>query len=261
MKKLMVSAMAVLTFLMTSNAYAGYIPADGYVGAQIAPNFRSTDGAVGVSLDDENITFTLPFAFTFFGHEYTQGWISGNGLLGFDLGNIDGPDPDNADREGDAYCCDATYIKNAPTNTIVAGWFDLYGDVYVQTSGQIGAREFTVTWNGKEFGSDASNRFQVILREFSTDIEFQYAQLNADQNPADPVHYATAGGIKGGEDSVGLAFIDFQEEAHLGKTGLLIRYDPQAASEVPAPGSVVLTGLGLAALALLRRKTRRARLL
>jgi hypothetical protein len=171
-KKLMCYAMAGAALLMASNAQAGYIGTDaGYSGSQIGANFRSVSTAAnGFVGDDDYTTFTLPFAFTFYGQNYAAGsvgWVSINGLLGFDLSNASD------------YCCDSTYSNGAPLNTILPGSFDLYGSVSTQTDGAPGHRELVFTWDGNEFdpNSDgAVNRFQAILRETSNDIEFQYDQ-------------------------------------------------------------------------------------
>jgi hypothetical protein len=171
-KKLMCYAMAGAALLMASNAQAGYIGTDaGYSGSQIGANFRSVSTAAnGFVGDDDYTTFTLPFAFTFYGQNYAAGsvgWVSINGLLGFDLSNASD------------YCCDSTYSNGAPLNTILPGSFDLYGSVSTQTDGAPGHRELVFTWDGNEFdpNSDgAVNRFQAILHETSNDIEFQYDQ-------------------------------------------------------------------------------------
>jgi hypothetical protein len=248
LKKLMFYAMAGAALLMASSAQAGYIGTDaGYSGSQIGANFRSVSAAANVFVgDDDYTTFTLPFAFTFYGQNYAAGsvgWVSINGLLGFDQGNA-----------GD-YCCNATFSNWAPTNIIYAGWFDLYGSVSTQTNGAAGNRELVFTWDGNEYdpdGDGAVNRFQAILHETSNEIEFQYDQLN------DLLHYTSVGGIRGDESTNGLDFIDFSQDVRLSNVGLLITHTDAPAGDVPEPGSVALLGLGLIGLALSRRASKRA---
>lgn len=257
-KKLMLSAMAGLALLMASNAHAAYINPDvGYSGSQITANFRTVSGAATMfEGDDAHFSFALPFAFNFYGSNYAAGWISTNGLLGFDA--LDDNDP----KQLEGYCCDAFLSKFAPLNTIHAGWFDMFGQVYTQTDGVAGSREFVITWHtneydaSDEFGIGAPNLFQVILHETSNDIEFQYDQLNNLR------HHATVGGIKGGDDSDGLSFVDFSEDVRLSNLGLSIHFNPDdvvVPQGVPEPGSVALLGLAFGALALSRRFWKRAR--
>jgi hypothetical protein len=248
LQRLMVSGMAGLALFMSSNAHAAYITSEaGYHGSQISANFRTISGAAQSSKgDDEFVTFTLPFAFTFYGQNYAAGsigWVSFNGLLGFDMGNA-------AD-----YCCNSSMSYGSPTNTVQAGWFDLYGTLFMQTNGAAGNRELVFTWDANEFdenGIGARNRFQAILHESSSDIEFQYDQLN------NLLHYASVGGIRGDETTVGLDFVDFSQNLMLSNLGLWIHYDPEAANDMPEPGSVALLGLGLGGLALARRKSKHA---
>lgn len=253
LKKIMSSGMAAAALFMTANAQAAYITTDaGYSGSQVGANFRAVSGAADVLAGDDDYTsFTLPFAFTFYGQNYAAGsvgWVSVNGLLGFDPANA-------AD-----YCCNSTMSNGAPTNTIQAGWFDLYGSVFTQTDGAAGNREFVFTWDGNEYDDNsdgAPNRFQAILHETSNEIEFQYEQLNS------LLHYASVGGIRGDDATQGLNYVDFSQNVTLGNLGLLITYTEPPPSpqpgDVPEPGSLALLGSGIAGVALsLRRQSKQA---
>jgi hypothetical protein len=261
LEKLMLAAIAGFTLLMASHAQAGYIKPDlGYSGSSIAANFRQLGGAATQDQgDDTHFSFVLPFDFNFYGRSYDKGyagWISSNGLLGFD------PLDDSDTKQSEGYCCDAARISGAPLNTIHAGWFDMYGNVRTQTDGVLGNREFVITWDSNEYdptsdsGIGALNLFQAILHEGSNDIEFQYSELNNQH------HYATVGGIRGGELSEGLSFIDFSQDVQLTGVGLSIHFNPDDVAVpggVPEPGAVVLSGLALGALLLSRRGARRGR--
>jgi hypothetical protein len=239
---LMRMGVAGFALLMAPHSHAAYTTSEaGYHGSQINANFRAISSTAAAFVGDDDYTwFALPFAFEFYGHAYaadSRGWISSNGLLGFDMANA-----------GD-YCCNGTLSFASPTNTVVAGWLDMFGTVYTQTDGTPGNRELVITWDANEYDESSAanaggrNRFQVILREGSNDIEFQYDQLNS------LVHYTSVGGIKGEAQTEGLNFVDFTQNVNLDNVGLLI-----SSEQVPEPGSGALLGLGLAGLALVRAK-------
>lgn len=237
LKKLMLATIAGCTLAMSPVSHAGYIGGEaGYHGATIGANLRTTDGSNVLTLGDEAVdSFVLPFAFTFYGKTYAagqEGWVSTNGLLGFDMGNKD------------SHCC--SMQSEAPLYSIQAGWFDLDAAVYMGIQGGAGKRELVFTWSGSEYNSGADNLFQAILHEGSNDIEFQVGVLNALN------HDATVGGIRGGEDSTGLDFIHVST-AKLQDTGLLISA-PE--NKVPEPASLALLGLGLAGVAAVSRRAK-----
>jgi hypothetical protein len=241
LKKLVVAAVAGCALFASAASQAAYTTTEaGYQGYQIAANQRDTSGAGAiVSGDDTSANFLLPFAFSFYGQNYAAGseaWVSTNGLLGFDLSNRG------------AYCCSAQ--PAGPTNTVLAGWFDLVDTVSMTVLGAPGMQELVFTWDGGEYGTGAHNRFQAILHEGSNDIEFQISELNSLS------HNATVGGVRGDATTSGIDFIN-TNRASLSDMGLLISTHAQG-GEVPEPASALLLGLGMAGLALARRSVKKA---
>src|SRR5262249_9362387 len=120
---------------------------------------------------------TMPFAFSFYGTNYTIVCASSNGALYF---------------VPDAATCNAVSADFANTDLSVAGppgdlpaalpfWTDLTfqvpgaGAVYYQTIGASPNRRFIVQWSNA-YPSSSPNpvNFQVILSEGSNNIAFQY---------------------------------------------------------------------------------------
>ena len=147
--------------------------------------------------DDGTAVLTLPFAFRFYGVDYTQVCVSSNGAIYFitspsacaginDFANVD---LSSTMPPGDL---PALYPFWGDLSFQVAGG----GAVYYQTTGAPGTRSFVIQWE-KAFPQDSLNpvTFQAILKEGSNSVVFQYKEVDlGGGNPA----------TRGGEATVGI---------------------------------------------------------
>jgi hypothetical protein len=146
--------------------------------------------------DDGTAVLTLPFAFRFYGVDYTQVCVSSNGAIYFittpgacaginDFANVD---LSSTMPPGDL---PALYPFWSDLTFQVAGG----GAVYYQTTGAPGARRFVIQWE-KAYPQDSANpvTFQAILTEGSNSVVFQYKEVDLGSgNPATRGADATVG--------------------------------------------------------------------
>jgi len=134
----------------------------------ISPTTVFTAGA-----DDNWDTVILPFTFNFNGGDYTTISINVNGLLSFD--GTFGVSYNNPKFNG-------------PDVVVVAPWWDdlratTGTSQYVKSEafGTTPNQFFVIEWEVGEYGQDAANyadlKFQVVLYETSSRIEFRYAPI------------------------------------------------------------------------------------
>ncbi|MDQ6693856.1 MAG: S-layer homology domain-containing protein [Chloroflexota bacterium] len=128
-------------------------------------------------LDDGVYTTTLPFAFPFYGSNYSTIHISTNGNVHFGAPN---------DYYPDASCL-PTNSEYVPKGMIAPLWYDFVvptaasgeGGVYTTILGSSPNRQFVVEWrNVYDYNSNSSRAtFEVLLSE-NGEIDFQYMALN-----------------------------------------------------------------------------------
>ncbi len=185
--------------------------------------------SVGTRLDisdvDDSASPAVPigFPFTFYGAEFTELYVSSNGVITFG-----GPD---ANRFTASLPTDA-----GPTNAIFVFWDDLDpgdgGDVYVHTLGVEPTRRFVVQWRDVDFFSGDNSRInaQAILYEGTNQVQLLYG--NSQQGTA-PVDFGIVGqdvvaGLQNGDASDGIMLSDVDEQNLLpGTVGL---FTPNGAS-------------------------------
>jgi len=90
----MPSGMEMVPYSATLQATNGTPPyawsvAEGYSEQSAANSFSSNGVAQGWQADDNTWNLVLPFAFPFFGQEYSQCWVDSNGKIRFDGGGSD----------------------------------------------------------------------------------------------------------------------------------------------------------------------------
>jgi hypothetical protein len=192
------SLVPILGFAATRGPDAG-----GYTGTDSTVySFVDLAGAGGAAsilagTDDGTAVLTLPFAFRFYGVDYTQVCVSTNGALYFITSS--------------SACVGIVDFANTDlTSTVPPGdlpavfpfWSDLTfqvagaGAVLYQTTGAPGARKFVVQWD-RAYPQDSQNpvTFQAILSEGTNGVLFQYKEVGLDNGDA---------ASKGGEATVGI---------------------------------------------------------
>lgn len=124
---------------------------------------KCCDTAVSAAID-------LGFSFNFFGHTYTQFFISAAGVVGFDQKSLSGNT--------------TSYIPSpeVPNNFIAPYLTQLYvnapgypGKVFYQTAGAAPNRTMTVEWSQAKTGNGFSDTFETVLFE-NGNIDFNYGQ-------------------------------------------------------------------------------------
>ncbi len=145
-------------------------------------------GTAGPTGDDQTVTVTIPFSFTYLGSSYTQVSVCTNGWVA--MGTT----------------ASTTYVNTLCTTTstdlkkICGFWDDLYfpagGNLQYTTTGSAPDRVFVAQWTNAPFISSTTNyiTFQIRLHETSNSIEIIYGPGS---------YYASASGSIGLIDSVG----------------------------------------------------------
>ncbi len=128
----------------------------------------------GYSDDGSRGPINIGFSFDFYGNSYSTLYVSSNGMVSFGSGNT-------------AYAnTDLTTNANPTQAVIVPYWDDLVvdpnnptnGNVYYETLGNPGSRQFVVEWYVRRIAQHGTELlFEAILYEGSNDILFQYQDV------------------------------------------------------------------------------------
>ena len=214
-----------------------------YSAALQTSNFTDISGS-GTPLglgDDDFQQVAIGFNFDFYGQTHSQVFVSSNGHLTFDVGSDD--------FEGQPL--DA-FLSNLPM--IAPHWDDFdptsSGEIFVETQGTPGARQFIVSWDDVEYFDhpDTAN-FQVILDEASGEIYFNYADVSSIGGEFASVGIRNTDAPSSGE------FVQWSYREDVLVDGQSIVFTP-----VPEPRSVALLCLGAIAFigAMLRARHKKA---
>ncbi|MFL5327468.1 MAG: M36 family metallopeptidase [Gemmataceae bacterium] len=169
-------AMQVLTTTVGSTSRAGVYGTVDSFGSYTAttPAFAFEDiSATGATIltnaDDVSSSLSLPFAFNFYGINYTSLYVSDNGNLAFNMAN-------------DLFS-NSSLNFNPGQPIIAAFWDDLATNssgVKWQVLGSVGARRMIIQWQNVKFtasGGTNTVQFETILYEGTNQIRFNYANL------------------------------------------------------------------------------------
>ena len=144
-------------------------------------------------LDDGEEVITLPFAFNFYGTNYTNATVGANGAIILQ---------NNTTLQQITFANSATMPNAAVPNTVIAPFWDDFdggttGSVLTET---LGDGRFVIQWNNMpRFGAPeaaAPNTFQIILSPDGT-IKFQYPDINAVANNSSTIGIENATGTQG----------------------------------------------------------------
>ena len=239
---------------------AGYTGTDSTVYSFVDLAGASGSASTLSGTDDGTAVLTLPFAFRFYGVDYTQVCVSSNGALYFitssnacsginDFANVDL----------------SSTMPPGDLPGVLPFWSDLTfqvaggGAVFYQTTGAAGARRFVVQWD-KAYPQDSPNpvTFQVILSEGTNTVLFQYKEVDfGSGNPASQGGEATIG-IRNIGAPANLRQIAWSFDAHVIANESALLFSPSSAVPAivnvtggtftydgnPHPATAVATGTG-----------------
>lgn len=149
------------------------------------------------SVDEDEVTVTLPFDFRFYSTDYSQVTIGTNGYVTFT--------PQGSEYDNDPI------PTSAPPNAMIAPWWDDLDEVVVSVheEGTAPSRSVVIQWDAAERWLDAAAgvlKFQVILHEGPSGLfELRWGPSSGISNPGSwdaTVGYENAGGTTG-EDVLG----------------------------------------------------------
>jgi hypothetical protein len=161
-------------------------------------NVRVTGNFVSLARNFVSGPIALPFAFRFYGQQYSSLRVSSSGFVTFDDSNAAG-------------CCSAQGLPTpgAPNNMIVGYWEDLVtpfapgldGEVRYQTLGVAPARLFVVGFYAITHYPIGNHpvTFEIILHEQGNKIEVQYGGVSDDRD-GEPA----SAGIENADGTVGV---------------------------------------------------------
>jgi subtilisin family serine protease len=204
-------------------------------------NWIPATNAITLSLpnaDDGSQQLTIPFAFNYYGTDYTTIQMSTNGYATFlDLtyarmwANTQVPQPGPTP--------DSTNYKY-PNNAIYPYWDDLssaprtYGTMYWDVIGDKPNRVFVMEWRGVA-GGGAPMTFELLLEETTNNITFQYQDVDSPYGYG----YSSTHGIENASGNDGIQ-LGFNWKGIVGNN-MALRFRPQAAPAIVACAGATAT--------------------
>ncbi len=196
---------------------------------------------LGISDEDDAVaSVAIGFDFEFYGQTYSEVEVSTNGYISF---TIDGPD---------GCCGEPIPTFGQELDHFIAGyWTDLNpnslsgtggGEIYRQTSGPVGQREFIVGFYDVADADNPStsvNTFEIILHESTNDIELQFAQLQYDSVEDVSV------GIENSDGSDGIQLLALNSSSSGFSNGDIVVQSQGVVITIPEPSTLLLANFAL----------------
>jgi len=160
--------------------------------------YPGTEVKKGYDNDVSYGPFNLNFNFTFFGNDYSQFYVSSNGLVLFGNGSISPAEVSIPDT-------------TLPNNFIAPFWDDLAidpsGKILYTTVGSVGNRKCIIQFKNMDFWNPLAymGTFFVILYETSNNIQIQY-RLIVDKISTRPHGESATIGIENSDGSAGVEY-------------------------------------------------------